>query len=187
MVTRSSFSANESSFQGENWDEQEAVWVNPWRETTENPSSLPTIKPTHLKLNFEDLRCFEAVENQFQPWGINFSNAIALQPSNQAYPPRTGSIVLLGAPKSGLIEASFSKPIRHFKCYVTCSQRTVLSAYDRDDQVVARTEMTGQNLAGSDSEIPPNACLEVTASNITRVSIYAFDGQITVDDLSFAF
>ncbi|MBZ8181410.1 MAG: hypothetical protein SAL07_09860 [Oscillatoria sp. PMC 1051.18] len=187
MVTRSSFSASESSSERASWDEEKAVLVNPWRDTTENEASLPTIKPSQLKLNLEDLRCFEAIDNQFRPWGISFSNAIALQPSNQAYPPHTGTIVLMGAPKSGWIEASFSTPIRYFKCYVTCSQRTVLSAYDREDRVVARAEIPGQNLAGSDSQIAPNAPLEVTANKITRVTIYAFDGQLTIDDLSFAF
>lgn len=140
-----------------------------------------------VRLNLEDLKCFEAVERQYQPWGITFKNAIALQPSNPAFPPHSGSIVLLGAPKSGFLEATFSKPVRFVSAFVTSSQRTILSAYDGEDKLLARTELPGPNLAGTDAEFPPNVELKVSAMNIHRVTVYAFDGQTTVDDISFGF
>jgi len=144
-------------------------------------------KPASILLNLEDIPCFEVVERQFQEWGISFRNAIALHPSNPAFPPHSGNTVLMAAPKSGFLEILCQQPVRFFNCYVTSSQRTILSAYDSQDKILARTEMPGPNLAGSDSQIPPNAPLMLRASNISRITFYAFDGQLIVDDLSFGF
>jgi hypothetical protein len=47
--------------------------------------------------------------------------------------------------------------------------------------------MTGPNLAGSDSDIPPNAQLRIEEPNISRITFYAFDGQLTINDLCFGF
>jgi hypothetical protein len=149
------------------------------------PNSTGT-KPV-IQLHLEDLRCFEVVERQFQDLGITFKNAIALQPSNPAFPARTGSTVLMGAPKSGFLEAIFLYPATFFSGYITSSQRSILSAYDRDDKLLERTEMPGANLAHSDSAIPANYQMIVRIPNIHRITFYAFDGQIVVSDASFGF
>jgi hypothetical protein len=47
--------------------------------------------------------------------------------------------------------------------------------------------MPGPNLAGSNSPIPPSAPLRVKGPNIHRITFYAFDGQLVVDDLMFGF
>jgi hypothetical protein len=146
----------------------------------------PGAKPA-IQLNLEDLRCFEVVERQFQDLGITFKNAIALQPSNPAFPARTGNTVLMGAPKSGFLEAIFLYPATFFSGYITSSQRSILSAYDRDDKLLERTEMPGANLAGSDSSIPTNYQMILRIPNIHRITFYAFDGQIVVSDASFGF
>lgn len=167
--------------------ESEALTASPCKGAAECDSNVLVIRPSSVYLNLEDLKCFEVVENQFHHYGITFKNAIALQPSNPAYPPRSGTIVLMGAPKSGWVEAHFSRPIRQFCCYVTSSQRTILSAYNSQDNLLVRSSMTGSNLAGSDSEIPPNAQLRIEGLNISRITFYAFDGQLTLADLSFSF
>ena len=178
------FKALESAI---NFLEPEALIASPCWGTAECDSNILVIRPSSLCLNLEDLKCFEAVEHQFQHYGITFKNAIALQPSNPAYPPRTSTNVLMAAPKSGWLEATFSQPICEFCCYVTSSQRTILSAYDHQDKLLIRKSMTGQNLAGSDSQIPPNVQMRIEEPNISRISFYAFDGQLTVADLSFSF
>lgn len=147
---------------------------------------LPLKKKT-IRLNLEDLKCFEVIERQYQHWGVTFRNAIALHPSNPAFPPRSGNTVLLAAPKMGVMEVFFQHPARFFSAYITSSQRTILTAYDKDDTILARTEMPGQNLAGSNSCIAPNQQLSLSVPNIVRVTFYAYDGQLTVDDLSFGF
>lgn len=140
-----------------------------------------------VRLNLEDLKCFEVVERQYQEWGAIFRNAIALQPSNPAFPPRSGTTLLLAAPKNGFLEIAFQQPVSFFQAHVTSSQRTILTAYDRNEKLLGRAELASSNLAGSNSPIPPNAELSVSAPNISRISFYAFDGQLTVDDITFTF
>lgn len=165
----------------------QAVIACPCWSAGDCDSNLLVKRPSSVCLNLEDLKCFEVVEHQFHHYGITFKNAIALQPSNPAYPPRSGTTVLMGAPKSGWLEATFSQPVCQFCCYVTSSQRTILSAYDPQDKLIGRRSITGANLAGSDSQIPPNAQLKIEVENISRITFYAFYGQLTITDLSFTF
>lgn len=153
----------------------------------ESNSNLLVISPSSVSLNLEDLKCFEVVDTQFSGYGMTLKNAIAIMPSNPAYPPHTGSTVLMGAPKNGWLEATFSQAIRKFCCYVTSSQRTILSAYDHQEKLLARQSLSGANLAGVDSQLPPNAQLLIESPNIARITLYAFDGQLTSCDLSFDF
>ncbi|GAB1540872.1 hypothetical protein NUACC21_35410 [Scytonema sp. NUACC21] len=143
--------------------------------------------PTCIYLNLEDLRCFEVVDNQYEEWGVTFSNCIAIQPSNPAFPTHSGLMVLMGAPKSGLLEATFLRPVHFVSAFVTSSQRLLLSAYDRDGQLLTQTILPGANLANSDSIVPPNTLLSVSATDIYRVTFCAFDGQFTIDDFSFCY
>ncbi|MBD2447222.1 hypothetical protein H6G76_08590 [Nostoc sp. FACHB-152] len=141
--------------------------------------------PTCVCLNLEELKCFEPVERQYEHWGVIFQNSIAIQPSNPAFPTHSGLIVLMGSPRSGYIEASFLQPVNFVSAYVTSSQRLVMSAYDRDRQLLVQTVLPGANLANSDSAVPPNTLLSVTAKNIHSVTFCAFDGQFTLDDFHF--
>ncbi|MBW4669372.1 MAG: hypothetical protein KME60_18620 [Cyanomargarita calcarea GSE-NOS-MK-12-04C] len=141
--------------------------------------------PKCVYLKLEDLKCFETVERQYESWGVIFNNCIAIQPSNPAFPPHSGLVVLMGSPKSGLLEATFVNPVAIVDAFVTSSQPLVLSAYDRDRQLVAKTILPAANLANSDSVEPPNVLLSVRANEIHRVTFCAFDGQFTVDDFSF--
>jgi hypothetical protein len=93
----------------------------------------------------------------------------------------------MGAPKSGQIEITFKYPVRWVSGLVTSSRRTVLSAWDIDGNLIVQDEMPGPNLAGSNSPIPPSAPLRVKGPNIHRITFYAFDGQLVVDDLMFGF
>lgn len=142
-------------------------------------------KSTYIRLDLEALKCFEVVDRQFLDWGVKFANAIALHPSNPAFPAYSGITVLMGAPKSGWLEVSFTKPVSFVSAFVTSSRRTVLSVYDRQDKPIAHAEIPGPNLAGSNSPIPPNAELKVNANNIYRATFYSFDGQITLDNFIF--
>lgn len=144
-------------------------------------------EPACIRLDLEDLKCFEAVTSQFEQWGVTFINAMAIHPSNPAFPPHSGNTVLIGAPKSGSLEATFSTPVSYVSAFVTSSRRAALAAYDQDGQAVAHAEIAGANLAGSDGLIPPNTPLCVRASNIHRVTFFTFDGHLTVDGFSYSF
>ncbi|HEY9669808.1 MAG TPA: hypothetical protein V6C91_23550 [Coleofasciculaceae cyanobacterium] len=167
--------------------EPQAVMASPEWEATDFDSNLLVIRPSSVCLNLEDLKCFEAVDSQFQHYGIAFTNAIALQPSNPAYPPRTSSTVLMGAPKSGWMEIAFSQPICQFCCYVTSSQRMLMSAYNRQGNLLVRHSLPEANLDGSDSSISPNTEFKIEVPDISQITFYAFDGQLTLADLSFSF
>ncbi|MBD1860763.1 hypothetical protein H6F72_03660 [Trichocoleus sp. FACHB-46] len=155
--------------------------IQPWSE-----SSLAVARPWQVQLDLENLACFEVVNYQFQHQGVIFDNAIALWPSNPAFPPRSGTTVLMGAPKTGLIEAKFLHPVSSVSGFVTSPRCTVLSAYDHNDQLIAVAELTEGNLANSNSSLPANAELFLTASNIYRVVFSTFGSHLTLDDISFS-
>jgi hypothetical protein len=138
-------------------------------------------------LQLDNLKCFEVVEHQYESKGVIFHNCIAIQPSNPAFPAHSGVVVLMGSPKSGLLEATFIRPVNSVSAFVTSSQRLIMSAYDRDRQVLNQAVLPTGNLANSDSGIAPNTLLSVSGDNIHSVSFRAFDGQFTVDDLSFCY
>ncbi|MEC4806642.1 MAG: hypothetical protein SAJ12_20235 [Jaaginema sp. PMC 1079.18] len=155
--------------------------------TASQESDLTGSRPPCIRLNLESLRPFETIDSQFRPWGITLSNAIALDPSNNAFPPRSGRIVLMGAPKNGWLEIIFHRPARFCNLYITSSQRAILCAYGREGQVLDQDELRQSNLAQENASTTPNACLQVYGPEITRVTLYAFDGQMTIDDPSYGF
>jgi hypothetical protein len=159
----------------------------PLQDVDFSPSELANTTPVCVHLDLEELECFEIVDQQFQEYGVEFSNAIALYPSNPAFPSRSGSKVLIGSPKNGWVEATFRCPVRFVSGFVTSSRRTVLAAFDANNQPVAQAETPGPNLAGSESDVPPNVQLSLKAANIHRITFYAFDGQLTLNDFSFSF
>jgi len=143
--------------------------------------------PNCICLNLEDLKCFEPVERQYERWGVIFDNSIAIQPSNPAFPAHSGVTVLMGSPKSGFLEATFLRPVCWVSTFVTSSQRLVLCAYDRHNQLLGQTVLPAANLANSDSALPPSTLLSLTANDIHRITFSAFDGQFIIDDFSFCF
>jgi hypothetical protein len=152
------------------------------------PHLAPDVQfPSCACLNLENLSCFEVVDTQFRYLGVTFSNAIALHPSNPAYPVRSGDILLMGAPRNGWLEATFERPAMFVRGFVTSSRQTVMTAYDADGLVLAQTETAGANLAGSDSPVAPNAELRLQVPNIHRVVFRSFDGELTIDDFAFSF
>lgn len=141
--------------------------------------------PTCICLNLDDLKCFETVEHQYEKWGVIFHNCLAIQPSNPAFPTHSGLTVLMSSPQSKFLEATFLKPVSCVSALVTSSQRLVFSAYDRDRQLLAQTVLPSSNLANTESVLPPNTLLSITAKNISSVTFCAFDGQFTLDNFRF--
>lgn len=134
-----------------------------------------------IRLELEDLPRFAAVEGQFADWGIQFHNAVAIHPSNPAYPPHSGMIVLLAAPKSGWLEVIFQQPVQYVSGYITSSRRTILRAFDRQNQLIAQTSSPGANLAGF-HRYAPNLKLYIEASGIRRITFDSSNGELTLDD-----
>lgn len=166
---------------------ERAIIATPASRHAVSEFRFPLIAPAYVRLALEELKCFELVEHQFEHWGVTFTNAVAIQPSNPAFLIRSGVTVLMGAPKSGLIEVNFKHPVSFVSGLVTSSRRTVLSAYDGGGNLITEDELPAPNLAGVNSPIPPNTKLSVAGSNIYKITFYAFDGQLIVDDFSFGF
>ncbi len=166
---------------------KDTVVATPDRSVGGLESRMTDVAPDCVRIALQELKCFEVVEHQFRHWGLTFTNAVAIQPSNPAFLTASGMTILMGAPKSGLIELSFKYPVRFVSGLVTSSRRTVLSACDLDGTQIAQDEMPAPNLVGSSSPIDPSTELRVKAPNISRITFYAFDGQLVVHDLIFGF
>ncbi|MHC5936960.1 hypothetical protein [Nostoc sp.] len=176
----------DAKFALDNFDIQNEITASAWRGQVEPALDTARVTvPTCICLDLEDLKCFETVERQYEGWGVIFDNSLAIQPSNPAFPTYSGLTVLMGAPKSGFLEATFLRPVNSVSAFVTSSQRLVLSAYDRDRQLLGQTTLPSANLANSDSAISPNTLLSIAVNNIYSVTFCAFDGQFTLDRFRF--
>ncbi|MGC9524084.1 MAG: hypothetical protein ACP5D7_00925 [Limnospira sp.] len=152
-----------------------------------NVTLLPPPPATRIRLALEQLEGFEPVEDQFRHWGIKFINAIALQPSNPRFSIEPGVTVLMGAPKGGTLEVSFTHPVRQVVARVTSPHTTMLSACDRDGTLIAQDEMAVSKSGDSLSSILPSRELRVRSKNIYKVTFYTFDAQLIVDRLQVEF
>ncbi len=137
-----------------------------------------------VRLDLEDLPCFSQVDQHYEAWGVEFKNAMAIKPSNPAYPPHSGSKVMMGSPESGWVEATFASPVRYVSSFITSSRRTVMMAFDRQNQLVAQTESPTGNLKQNGNQAA-NLKLSVQAANIHRITFHSMNGQITLDDFCF--
>lgn len=136
-----------------------------------------------IRLDLEDLPCFTQVDRQYEAWGVLFKNAVAIRPSNPAFPPRSGVMLLHGAPDSGWIEATFLRPVQYVSSFITSSRLTVMSAFDCHNQLIAQIASPDANFQGS--AYCPNLRLSVNAANIHRITLYSFNGQLTIDEFCF--
>ena len=175
-----------NNFRVNNFNSSKLVAI-PDYEMTESELLQLSKMSSCIRLGLENLKSFEVVDHQFKNWGLTFSNAIAIEPSNPAFAVPPGIKVLMGAPKSGLIEIYFKSPVKFVSAVVTSSRRTILSAYNQNEELVAKDEMSASNLFNSNSHISPNAKLTVKAENIHKVSFYAFEGNLIILDLNFGF
>lgn len=153
----------------------------------QHPFLIPPNAPVCIRLDLNDLKCFDTVDRQFEAWGVRFHNAIALHPSNPAFPTRRNHLVLMAGPRSGFLEATFLRPVSFVRGFVTSSRPMLFSAYGDQNNLLAQTELAKANLATLEDSTPANTQLSLTVANTHRVRFYAFDGQFTLDEFSFSF
>jgi hypothetical protein len=159
----------------------------PFQKIETANAELATIPPQLVHLDFKHLGCFEVVERQFIQWGIEFHNAIALHPSNPSFPVENGHAVLMGAPRAGLLDATFTKPVRLVSALLTGSRRTVMTAFDAAGAIVAKAEIPKANLAHPDAPYAPNQHLHLQARAIHRIRVRSIGGQFTMGNVSFGY
>lgn len=159
----------------------------PFQKIEITDSEMVRVCPQLVHLDFSHLGCYEVVERQFIQWGIEFHNAIALHPSNPSFPVEEEGTVLMGAPRSGLLDATFKKPVCLVSALLTGSRRTVMTAFDASGTIVAKTEIPKANLAHSDAPFPPNQAIHLQADGISRIRVRSIGGQFTMGSLSFGY
>ncbi|HEY9661236.1 MAG TPA: hypothetical protein V6C65_22510, partial [Allocoleopsis sp.] len=166
--------------QAERWiDTVEAIpRTVPIKNLDVTKGELATCLHDCVRLDWENLQCFEVVNHQFKHWGVTFGNAVALRPSNAAYPPYSGLMVVMGAPRNGWLEATFSRPVRFVSGFVTSTRRITLTAFDRDNQLVSKAESPGANSTHGSSIHAPNLRLSLNAANIHRITFHTFNGHL---------
>ncbi|MBF2050252.1 MAG: hypothetical protein EDM05_007410 [Leptolyngbya sp. IPPAS B-1204] len=140
-----------------------------------------TVASICVRLDLEDLTCFSVVERQYESWGVLFQNAIAIRPSNPAFSPQAGLMLLLGAPESGCIEATFLRPVQYVSSFIISSRRTVMSAFNRHNQLIGQTESQANSRWGRCL----NQRLSLSGSNIHKVTLCSFNGELTIDEFCF--
>lgn len=159
----------------------------PFHKIDTTDAELTISSPNSVHLDFENLGCFEAVEKQFLQVGVVFHNAIALKPSNPSFPVEFGQTVLMGAPRSGLLDATFVRPVKFVHALLTSSRRAIITAFDETDAIVAKAEIPTANLANSNASCSPNQPICLKASAIHRIRIRSIGGQFTMGNVAFGY
>ena len=141
--------------------------------------------PSLVQLDFQDLKAFERVTDQYQHLGVQFEQTIALSPSNPAFQPRTGSMAVMPPSHHKSITVSFLRSIAKVGAYVSNVIAVTLTAYDEDG-----------NSLGSASSQPcsspkPGVALErqLLALEIEGVAYVTFhcDAPFILNDLFFLY
>ncbi|MGB2926415.1 MAG: hypothetical protein WBB82_14020 [Limnothrix sp.] len=143
-----------------------------------------------IEIPLNKLKSFDVVKDQFADLGVLFDNVFVLQPSNSIYFPEVGKMVLMGAPRNGWLEITFTVPVNYFACRLTSSQHSVIKAYDCDDQLLTMFDTETADYEAADplvSAPPPNIAVEMQASSIERITLSSLDGQLVVHDVRFGF
>lgn len=144
-------------------------------------------QPDIVHLDLSSLQCFEAVDGQYEDSGILFKNTIAVRPSNPSFLSEPNQTVLMGAPKSGLLDATFLRPAKLVSVSLTGSRRTVLTGFNTEGAIADKAEMATGNLLDSNSDYPVNHSLCLCSSKgIQRIRIRSIGGQFTVSTIVFA-
>ena len=159
----------------------------PFHKIDTTDAELTFSSPNPVQLDFEDLSCFEAVEKQFLQLGVVFHNAIALKPSNPSFPVESGQTVLMGAPRAGLLDATFTRPVKFVNALLTSSRRAIITAFDETDEIVAKAEIPKANLANSHTSCSPNQSICLQAAAIYRIRIRSIGGQFTMGGVAFGY
>lgn len=140
-----------------------------------------------IELDFDNLSGFELVSNQYEHFGVRFSEAIALQPSHPAFPYRQGSFVLMPLGERTEIIAHFHRSICQTGAFVVCPKPVRLIAFDASGEPIARISTKQIQVSQGAAEIPealPRQKLEIQHPNIAKV-LFGASTPFILDDFFF--
>ncbi len=153
----------------------------------EGGGQIPSPRLRLFQLDFEELAAFEPVGDRYANLGIHFMGAVALMPSNPAFPPHSGSLVLMPVANQLGITVELRRPARLLGAFAIGSKPVRLTAFDKDNNRIARagTEVSGENSRiGHRLLALPHYRLEVQARNIVK-AIFDSAAPFILDDVFF--
>lgn len=92
-----------------------------------------------IQLNFQNLPPFTLVQSQYQSWGIEFSNAIALLPSNAAFD--HVQIGLLPLQARSPLQIHFQQPRQLVNLQLRGAKQIRIRAYDASDRLLQEQQI----------------------------------------------
>lgn len=146
-------------------------------------SSPRLLLPRLLQLNFEDLAAFEPVGDRYANLGVHFTGAVALMPSNPAFPPRSGSQVLMPVANQLGITVELRHPARRVGAFAIGSQPVKITAFDKDNNRIDRAG-TEASCEISRTGQQPHHRLEVQGRDIVKV-VFDSAAPFILDDVFF--
>lgn len=147
---------------------------------------MELVTPKLIRLDFEDLTPFESVTERYRHLGVRFGNAIALEPSNPAFTAKSGSFVLMPMGNQTRLCVYFDKPSCLAGAFVCSTRIVVLTAYDRNGNLLGQTSTVADSTAGADgkTEFLPQQ-LQLNSGSIAKLEFYSCV-PFTLDDFFFA-
>lgn len=148
------------------------------------PESTKLLQFGCVELDFEDLSAFEQVRDQYSNLGIRFAGAIALQPSNPAFPPHSGSVVLMPMSHGLTLSVYLSRCIQTIGAFVTGTRQVRLTAFDCHGKAIAQSDTGARQYVHEQRQtlVPlSQQKLELATARIARVE-FASDSTFTLDD-----
>lgn len=142
---------------------------------------LPWELASLIQLNFSELQSFEVVHDQYRQWGLEFEQAIALEPSNSAFnddPEQPVGLMPIAHP---FMAIQFHPPRQVVKAKLVGARAIIVTAFDVENRVIARCDL-GQSAPEPNSSeqneseaafkhtIPLHA-LHLQAAAIARIEI----------------
>lgn len=138
-------------------------------------SALVQVQPWELanliQLDLSELQSFEIVRHQYQQWGIEFEQTIALQPSNPAFADSEQSIGLMPIAHP-YMAIRFEQPRQIIKAELIGARAILITVFDAENRVVARYDLEqSASQSSSTEQTQPLHALHLRAEAISRIEI----------------
>ncbi len=139
-----------------------------------------------VQISFEALSAFDRVTTQFESLGVRFHNAIALKPSNPAFPQDTDACVLLPTQNNSSLALDFVQPMTWIEVSVSSVQAVRLRGFDASDEVLTEAGDAYDycNLGAHPNHELPQQQLRIAAAGLSKVVIES-DTPLTLNEISF--
>jgi hypothetical protein len=140
--------------------------------------------PRLIRLDFQDVRAFESVTDRYCHFGVEFSCAIALEPSNPAFESKPGKCVLMPSGSETRISVSFNQPASLVGAMVCGAGTIAIAAFDCQGNLLQQASTAG-NPWSSAAQAWSSQQLQLNRAGISQVVFYSSEPFI-LDDFFFS-